>query len=58
MSSEASKAVMDLMVKFHNDVAQVLKSDRGPKDHVRLMILHSFVSNIHVPAPDNRNKDS
>lgn len=58
MSSEASKTIMDLMVKFHHDVAQVLKNDKGAKDHVRLMIQHNFVSNIHAPSPDNRNKDS
>jgi transcriptional regulator with XRE-family HTH domain len=58
MSSEASKKVLDLMVKFHNDVTTVIKEDTGIKDHVRLMVLHNFVSNIHGSEDTNRNKDS
>lgn len=58
MSSEASKKVMELMVQFHNDVALVVKNDSGVKDHVRLMIQHSFVSSLNAPEELNRNKDS
>lgn len=51
LSTEASKKIMDLTIAFHNDVAQVVKTDKGVKDHVRLMVMHNFVSNIHAANP-------
>ncbi|MGZ5279982.1 MAG: helix-turn-helix domain-containing protein [Pseudobdellovibrionaceae bacterium] len=53
MSSQASKKILDLMVKFHNDCSQVLKDDKEPKDHVRLMVLHNFAANLYAPEKEN-----
>jgi len=53
MSSQASKKILDLMVKFHNDVSQVLKDDKEPKDHVRLMVLHNFAANLYAPEKES-----
>jgi transcriptional regulator with XRE-family HTH domain len=46
MSSSASRQVAELIAKFHNEMANIVKEDRLPKDNVQIFILHSFASNI------------
>ncbi len=41
LSSEAAQRLAKAMVAFHNQVGEILKSDTGPKTHVRLLVMHS-----------------
>ena len=49
MSAEAAQKVVDLVLKFHHQVEEVLKQDVGEKDNVQVILLHSFASNINAP---------
>lgn len=49
MSSEAAQKVVELVLKFHHQVEEVLKQDVGAKDNVQVILLHSFASNINAP---------
>ena len=47
LSKEASKAVGELISKFHSDVGQIVNQDKLPKDNVQVMLIHSFASNVN-----------
>jgi transcriptional regulator with XRE-family HTH domain len=47
MSATASRKVSDLIIKFHNEVGEILKEDKLPSDNVQIILLHSFASNIN-----------
>lgn len=40
VSSKAGKEIVDALVVFHHQVAEIVKKDQGPKDHVRAILLH------------------
>ncbi len=46
LSSSASYKIDKLLSKFHNQVQDIVKKDKEQKDHVQIMIFHSFASNI------------
>lgn len=46
MSATASRKAGDLIAKFHNEMANIVKEDHLPKDNVQICIVHSFASNI------------
>ncbi len=47
MSEEASIKVNDLVLKFHNEVANIVEKDYFAKTNVQLIVLHSFATNIN-----------
>lgn len=49
MSPEVSRQVRDRVAHFHAEIGELVKNDHSPKDHVQVIILHSFVSNINRP---------
>ncbi len=49
LSNAASKKIVELVSKFHNDVAEIIASDTFPKDNVQIFVLHSFASNLNAP---------
>lgn len=40
LSSAAGKEVVDALIVFHHQIAEIVKRDQGPKDHVRAILLH------------------
>ena len=40
LSSAAGKEVIDALIVFHHQIAEIVKRDQGPKDHVRAILLH------------------
>ena len=49
VSVKASNEIQDLILKFHNDVAQVIAHDRDEKTGVQIVLVHSFPSNFNSP---------
>lgn len=50
MSVAASKRVSELVMKFHRDVGEVVRTDVGEKTNVQVVVLHSFASIANAPA--------
>lgn len=46
MSAKAADQVAQLVNKFHSEVGEIVKRDSAPKEHVQIIVLHNFVSNI------------
>jgi len=53
LSESANKKLSDLIVRFHLEASAILSQDPDPKDHIRIVLLHSFVSNIEIPATES-----
>lgn len=50
MSKEASSKVLELVEKFHRDVAEIVTKDDGEKTNVQIMLMHFFASVANAPA--------
>ena len=40
LSAAGGKAMVDALVVFHHQLAEIVKKDKGPKDHVRCLLMH------------------
>ncbi len=49
MSASTAQKISDLIVSFHNQIDEIVNSDREPKDNVQVLLIHSFASNINPP---------
>lgn len=52
LSSDAAKKVRELVLRFHNEVAEIVEKDHFAKDNVQVILLHSFASNINSQADE------
>lgn len=46
LSASASGKIDKLVAKFHNEVGDIIRGDDEPKDHVQIILVHSFPSNV------------
>lgn len=52
MSKQASQKVLELVERFHRDVAEVVATDDGEKENVQVLLVHFFASVANAPTND------
>lgn len=55
MSKEASGKVLELVERFHRDVAEIVDNDEGETTNVQILLMHFFASVANAPAKPSSN---
>lgn len=53
LSSEAGKKAAEALVAFHHQLTEIMKNDKGPKDHVRMVVIHSIDTQLLSAVSEN-----